>query len=62
MTPPQRLQHFNPALRDRVLARFQKLDLPTYWVDIHPEFTAEISADGEVNEVQVSRPRDAVPH
>ena len=27
--------HFDPKLRDQVVARYQKLDLPTYWCGIN---------------------------
>ncbi|MBZ5497010.1 MAG: dipeptidyl peptidase 3 [Acidobacteriia bacterium] len=52
--------HFNPALRDQVVARFKKLDLPTYWAGINPELTAEIDAGGRVTKVQIRYPRNAV--
>jgi len=52
--------HFNPALRDEVVARYRKLDIPTYWAGINPELTADFSADGKVARVQMSYPRDAV--
>ena len=52
--------HFNPALRDQVLARYQKLDIPTYWAGVNPELSAELSADGKAARVQISYPRDAV--
>jgi dipeptidyl-peptidase-3 len=52
--------HFNPALRDQVVARYRKLDIPTYWAGINPELTAELSADGKAARVQISYPRDAV--
>ncbi len=52
--------HFNPALRDQVVARYKKLGLPTYWAGINPELTAEMDADGRVSKVLISYPRDAV--
>ncbi|MGD0309849.1 MAG: hypothetical protein ABSC02_11225 [Acidobacteriota bacterium] len=52
--------HFSPALRDQVVARYKKLDLPTYWAGINPELTAEIAADGQATKVQIAYPRDAV--
>ncbi len=52
--------HFNPVLRDQVVARFKKLDIPTYWAGINPQLTAEMGANGIVAKVQVSYPRDAV--
>jgi dipeptidyl-peptidase III len=52
--------HFNPALRDQAIARFKKLDLPTYWAGINPELAANIGPDGKVSKVLISYPRDAV--
>ena len=52
--------HFNPALRDQVVARFRKLDLPTYWAGINPELTARFGPNGQVTKVDLSYPRDAV--
>jgi dipeptidyl-peptidase III len=52
--------HFNPALRDQVVARFKKLDLPTYWAGINPELTAATAPNGQITKVTVSYPRDAV--
>jgi dipeptidyl-peptidase-3 len=52
--------HFNPTLRDQVVARFKRLNLPTYWAGINPELTAQIGADGKIVQVQIGYPRDAV--
>ena len=51
---------FDPALRDQVVARFQKLDLPTYWAGINADLTASLDANGNVSEVHISYPRDYV--
>jgi dipeptidyl-peptidase-3 len=32
--------HFDPALRDQVVARYEKLNLPTYWAGVNPELDA----------------------
>ncbi|HEX3560558.1 MAG TPA: hypothetical protein VHU19_15235 [Pyrinomonadaceae bacterium] len=50
--------HFDPRLRDEVVARYRKLDLPTYWTGINPELTPASGADGKVTSVQISYPRD----
>jgi len=50
--------HFDPALRDQVVARYKKLDLPTYWTGINPELTAKFGAKGDVIKVEISYPRD----
>jgi dipeptidyl-peptidase-3 len=52
--------HFDPALRDQVVARFEKLDLPTYWAGINADLTADIDSDGKITAVQISYPRDYV--
>ena len=52
--------HFDPALRDEVVARFRALNLPTYWAGINPELTATVGANGEATAVTMTYPRDAV--
>jgi len=49
---------FDPALRDQIVARFKKLNLPTYYAGINPLLTA---AGSTANlKVQMDYPRDAV--
>jgi len=52
--------HFNPALRDQVVARYQKLELPIYWTGINPTLDAKTGPDGAVTDVVISYPRDYV--
>jgi len=52
--------HFDPALRDQVVARYKQLNLPTYWAGINPELTAQIDAKGSAAAVRVAYPRDPV--
>jgi dipeptidyl-peptidase-3 len=52
--------HFDPALRDQVVARYKQLDLPTYWAGINVEVTAAIDARGVASNVRAAYPRDAV--
>jgi dipeptidyl-peptidase-3 len=52
--------HFDPALRDQVLARYRQLDLPTYWGGINPELTAESGPDGKLTRVALTYPRDPI--
>ena len=52
--------HFDPALRDQVIQRYEKLDLPTYWVGINPELTAGGEVNGKIEKVEISYPRDIV--
>ncbi|HST51942.1 MAG TPA: hypothetical protein VLJ61_08020 [Pyrinomonadaceae bacterium] len=51
--------HFDPKLRDEVVARYKKLDLPTYWTGINPELTPT-TRGGKVTGVSISYPRDLV--
>jgi len=52
--------HFDPALRDEVVARFKKLNLPTDWAGINAELTAQFAANGEIEKVELSYPHDPV--
>ena len=52
--------HFDPALRDQVVARYKQLDLPTYWAGVNPELTAQTDAKGNVTTVRIAYPRDAL--
>ncbi|HLW54816.1 MAG TPA: peptidase M49 [Candidatus Angelobacter sp.] len=52
--------HFDPAVRDQVLARYKALNLPTYWAGINSELTAKFAANGQLTSVDISYPRDAV--
>ncbi len=44
--------HFDPKLRDQVVSRYTKLNIPTYWAGINPQLT--LSA----GKVTMSYPRD----
>lgn len=50
--------HFDPALRDEVLARVDRLDLPAYTGFVMPRLTPITDARGEVTDVEVSYPLD----
>ena len=52
--------HFDPALRDEVIERYKKLDLPTYWAGINPELIASFDGAGKIAKVEISYPRDFV--
>jgi dipeptidyl-peptidase-3 len=52
--------HFDPALRDEVIERYRKLDIPTYWAGINPELTASFDGAGKISKVEISYPRDYV--
>jgi dipeptidyl-peptidase-3 len=36
--------HFDPALRNQIVARFKQLNLPTYWAGVYPVLTADGAA------------------
>jgi len=52
--------HFDPALRDQVVARYRQLNLPTYWAGINAELRAQFDKEGGVTQVEIRYPRDAV--
>ena len=45
--------HFDPALRDQILARYKKLKLPTYFAGVNAHLTASFAKNGEVEKVEV---------
>jgi len=52
--------HFDPAVRDQVVERYKKLNLPTYWAGINPALEAKAGPNGEISSVAISYPRDYV--
>jgi dipeptidyl-peptidase-3 len=52
--------HFDPALRDEVMTRYQKLNLPTYFAGINADLTAQFDGRGKITKVEISYPRDEV--
>jgi len=50
--------HFDPALRDQVLARYRRLNLPSYWAGINSELTAQFDKSGAIEKVEISYPPD----
>jgi dipeptidyl-peptidase-3 len=50
--------HFEPKLRDEVVARVDKLDLPSYSGFVQPKLTAVRNAAGEITDVTISYPLD----
>ena len=49
--------HFDPALRDEVVARVDALDLPSYTAIVMPRLTPRY-ADGEIVDIEISYPCD----
>jgi dipeptidyl-peptidase-3 len=52
--------HFDPKLRDQVVARYKSLNIPTYWTGINPSLVAQLGADGSVRKVEMSYPKDYI--
>jgi dipeptidyl-peptidase III len=52
--------HFDPRLRDQIVARYQRLNLPAYWAGINVKLTANLGPKKNVPVVAISYPRDAV--
>ncbi len=50
--------HFDPALRDEVVARVDALDLPTYTAFVMPRLSLVHEPDGTVADVEVAYPGD----
>ena len=50
--------HFDPALRDEVVARAERLDLPSYYGFVMPRLEPVLNDAGEIADVVVSYPRD----
>jgi dipeptidyl-peptidase-3 len=50
--------HFDPKLRDQVVDRVQKLNLPSYSGFVMPKLTAEKDANGKITDVKISYPQD----
>jgi dipeptidyl-peptidase-3 len=50
--------HFNPALRDEVVARVDHLQLPSYTGFVMPKLEAVTNAAGEITDVTISYPLD----
>jgi dipeptidyl-peptidase-3 len=50
--------HFNTEWRDQIVARFKKLNLPTYSVGIYPDLDLHKGVDGKPDGVTMTYPRD----
>ena len=50
--------HFDPALRDEIVARVDRLDLPSYTGFVMPRLTPVRDASGVIQDVEVSYPLD----
>lgn len=50
--------HFDPNLRDEVVARVDKLNLPSYSGFVMPKLTPITGPDGQITDVAISYPMD----
>ena len=50
--------HFDPKLRDEVVARVDKLNMPSYTGFVQPRLEAVKGADGRITDVKISYPLD----
>jgi dipeptidyl-peptidase III len=50
--------HFDPKLRDEVVARVEKLNLTSYTGFVMPKLTPVVGSDGTITDVKISYPRD----
>jgi dipeptidyl-peptidase-3 len=50
--------HFDPALRDEIVARVDRLNLPSYTGFVQPRLEAVRDAAGEIVDVRISYPED----
>jgi dipeptidyl-peptidase-3 len=50
--------HFDPALRDQVVARVEKLNLPSYTGFVQPRLEPVVAADGTMTDVAITYPMD----
>jgi dipeptidyl-peptidase-3 len=50
--------HFDPKLRDEVVARVDHLNLPSYSGFVMPKLSAATNGDGTVSDVIITYPRD----
>jgi dipeptidyl-peptidase-3 len=50
--------HFDPALRDEIVARVARLNMPSYTGFVQPKLTAARDADGRIVDVEISYPQD----
>ena len=50
--------HFDPKLRDEVVARVEKLNMPSYTGFVQPRLEAVKGADGKITDVKITYPLD----
>jgi len=50
--------HFDAGLRDEVVARVDRLNLPSYTGFVQPRLEAVNGADGTIMDIEISYPKD----
>jgi len=50
--------HFDPALRDEIVARVDRLELPSYTGFVQPRLEPVLAEDGSIKDVLISYPQD----
>jgi dipeptidyl-peptidase-3 len=50
--------HFDPKLRDEIVARVERLNMPSYTGFVQPKLEAVTAADGKITDVTISYPLD----
>jgi dipeptidyl-peptidase-3 len=50
--------HFDSRLRDEVVARVDRLKMPSYTGFVQPRLEAVTAADGRITDVKISYPAD----
>jgi dipeptidyl-peptidase-3 len=50
--------HFDPQVRDEVVARVEKLNLPSYTGFVMPKLEPVRNGSGDITDVQISYPQD----
>jgi dipeptidyl-peptidase-3 len=50
--------HFDPALRDEIVARVEHLNMPSYTGFVQPRLEPVLAADGTITDVAISYPLD----
>lgn len=50
--------HFNPALRDEVVARVERLNMPSYTGFVQPRLEPVTAPDGAIVDIRISYPLD----
>jgi len=50
--------HFDPALRDEIVQRVDRLNLPSYTGFVQPKLTPVIDAAGNIADIRISYPQD----